>query len=326
MPNLSGSQAYVACVPHVPALSMLAREQNVQFWAAYDARRQEFRAFAPELIIAFGTDHYSNVHLQLAPTFLIGHAAKAINDCGGVPGRLNVPMDLSEALATALVEREFDMALSYDMSVDHGFSNALGFFTEGQTDSIPVIPLHINCLNSPRPTMRRVRRFGQAVGEWAAQLGKRVAFIGSGGLSHETGGVFPQYHAAPTDDFRDYIVHGGDEARKQVWHDNITVMMENFCARMESDPAGPTSVQPDWDTEFLNVLASGNLETLDSWTDADMVKRGGAGASESRMWLAAMAAGQAAGADHRGVDYYSPSTTLGVGAGVAHATQGEARL
>jgi len=318
-------QVYVACVPHVPSLAMIARNENAEFWDAYDARVAELRAFDPELIIAFGADHYSNIHLNLAPAFLIGHAAKAINDCGGTPGRLNVPMDLSEALASALIEQEFDVAVSYDMSVDHGFSNALGNFTGGRLDRFPVIPLHINALNTPRPTMRRCRLLGEAVGRWAATLGKRVAFIGSGGLSHETASVFPQYHGAPDEKFRDYIVRGGDEARKQEWQDGITAMMVNFTTRMANEPRGPTSVRPDWDQAFLDVVASGDLARLDSWTEQAIVERGGSGASEARLWLAALAAGRAAGAKTTGVDYYSGATSLGVGAGVVHATQDEAR-
>ena len=178
--------AYVACVPHVPLLSMQPRAENVDLWDAYEARIREFEEFDPELVIAFGADHYSNIHLKLAPSFLIGHAATAIDDCGGLPGKLNVPMELSEKLARNLIDHDFDVAVSYDMSVDHGFSNALSFFLRGKIDARPVIPVHINALTEPRPTLRRCRQLGDAVGTWAKSLGKRVAFIGSGGLSHET--------------------------------------------------------------------------------------------------------------------------------------------
>ena len=314
-----GAAAYVACVPHVPLLSMQPRDENTDLWSAYEARIREFEAFDPELVIAFGADHYSNIHLKLAPSFLIGHAATAINDCGGMPGELDVPMALSETLARNLIDNEFDVAVSYDMSVDHGFSNVLSFFLRGKLDARPVIPVHINALTEPRPTLRRCRRLGEAVGLWARTLGKRVAFIGSGGLSHETSGIFPQYHTASTPELQDYIVHGEGTALSHDWHENIRILMEKVSACLSSGEKLSTTVRADWDRKFLDQLSSGPLEAFDGWTDEDIIPLGGTGAGESRMWIAAVAAGKAAGVGEVHVDYYSPSTTVGVGAGVVHA-------
>jgi 2,3-dihydroxyphenylpropionate 1,2-dioxygenase len=50
-----------------------------------------------------------------------------------------------------------------------------------------------------------------------------------------------------------------------------------------------------------------------------MIREGGQGGSEIRLWIAALAAGKAAGGAPALVDYYSDQTTIGVGAGIVHA-------
>lgn len=321
--HTTSSNVYVACVPHVPLLEIQStqKEASAEFWRAYDARVEEFEAFNPDLIIQFGSDHYSNVRLDLMPQFLVGFRAEAIGDCGGLPGKLDVPMELSIELANSLVDDDFDVATSYAMKVDHGFSNCLNFFLRGEIAGKPVIPIFINAMAEPRPKMKRVRLFGEAVGAWAAKQGKRVAFLGSGGLSHETVSIFPQYRNAPNDLVRNFIVHGGqdDGISDHKWHDDIEKMMISASAKL-IDGLRIKSVSREWDERFLKTLSSDDLSQFDSWSDADIVREGGQGGSEIRMWLAAVAAARAAGLGGAvAVDYYSDDTTIAVGAGVVHA-------
>src|SRR5262249_14611545 len=115
--NAKSGNVYVACVPHTPTIMLQSgqRQASAEFWAAYDERVAEFDAFDPELVVVFGSDHYSNIHLNLTPSFMIGHAAVSINDCGGLPGPLDVPMDQTLALARDLLDEGFDVANSYAM-------------------------------------------------------------------------------------------------------------------------------------------------------------------------------------------------------------------
>jgi 2,3-dihydroxyphenylpropionate 1,2-dioxygenase len=321
----SADHVYVACVPHTPLVRLQddQRGPSNAFWTAYDARVAEFATFDPELVIIFGSDHYSNLHLNLMPSFLIGHGAHAIDDCGGFPGKLDVPSPLSVALSNHLVAENFDIATSYAMKVDHGFSSALSYFLHNDLAARPVIPIFINAVAEPRPSLRRCRELGEAIGAWAAQLGKRVAFIGSGGLSHFTGRMFPQFHSAPTDEVRHYIVHGGSDQGipDEKWHGNISVMCRATSDRMVDGDLEST-VSQAWDLRFLDAFGTADMTCLDDWDDADIVREGGEGASEIRMWIAAVAAGQAAGGGVLSVDYYSGETSLGVGAAVAHIAPG----
>ncbi len=65
-------------------------------------------------------------------------------------------------------------------------------------------------------------------------------------------------------------------------------------------------------------LDNSQLNVLTRW-DMDMVRDGGQGGSEVRMWLAAVAAAGAAGCQGLSIDYYSDETTIAVGAGIVHA-------
>ena len=315
------TDVYVACAPHVPLLSIQDRSHVAELWRAYDDRIAEYDAFAPDLTIVFGGNHYQGVHLNLAPTFIVGQIAKAIDDCGGMPGTLDVPLALSTALAEALVEDGFDIATSYAMIVDHGFSNVLGNFLHGELGARPVIPVHINSLSAPRPTFKRCRQLGEAVGRWAATLDKRVAFLGSGGLSHQTDSIFPQYENAPDQAMRDYMVHGGTKGplNQKIFNDNMVPAMTELSHGLASGAGIDTGINAAWDRDFLAVLGGGDLTGFDGWTDADVLARAGYGGGEVRMWIAAAAAGQAAGAERIAIDYYSDRDPLAVGTAIAHS-------
>ena len=315
------THSYVACVPHVPFLATQERAWNPELWQAYDARVAEFQKFDPELVFAFGGDHYSGIHLKLAPTFVVGQIGEALADCGGSPGKLDIPRDISMALANHLVEEGFDIATSHAMEVDHGFSNALASFC-GNVGARPVVPIHINSLSDPRPTLRRCRQLGEAIGRFAGTLGKRVAFIGSGGLSHQTDFIFPQYETAPSEDMQNFIVHGGGVGPidREVWFKQVDDGMDHLKGEIHEGRMKPY-VNAAWDRRFLDIFVSGDLTGFDSWTDKDILEQAGYGGGEVRTWIAAAAAGQVAGTTAPLLDYYSDKTYLAVGAAVAHAAQ-----
>ena len=312
--------AYLVCVPHVPFMSMQARELNSEFWKAYEQRAADVRRFDPEIVFVFGADHYEGHHLKSMPAFMVGQAAEAVDDYGGFAGRLNVPGSLAIACATHLMKEDFDVAVSYAMQVDHGFSSVLHHVL-GAIDARPVIPIFVNALCHPRPAFRRCREFGEAVGQFAATLGRRVLFLGSGGLSHETGAVFPQVDAAPDKAVRDYLIHGGSagELSREQWRRNLNVGLDEVNALLVERVPGVGSVNREWDRRFLDVLVGPNLAAFDAWQDEDVLKEAGNGAGEVREWIAAAAAARAAGASKIVVDHYAEGTCIGVGAVVAHA-------
>ena len=219
-------------------------------------------------MIAFGGNHYQGVHLNLSPSIIVGQIAEALDDCGGTPGKLDVPMQTSVELAAALVEDGFDVATSYAMTVDHGFTNALAAFMGGRIDARPVIPIHINSLTYPRVTLKRCHQIGEAVGRHAATLGKRVAFLGSGGLSRQTDSIFPRYDTAPSEQVRDFIVHGGarDDISLQKWVDDIQHGMDGLSGDLVEGRFKAPWINHAWDQSFLELFGRGDMSAFDSWT------------------------------------------------------------
>jgi 2,3-dihydroxyphenylpropionate 1,2-dioxygenase len=316
----SKTSAYMACVPHAPMLKLQDRKHHPAFWSAYEDRIKAFERFDPELVIVFGGDHVSTVHLRLMPTVIVGQIAEAIEDWGGKAGKLDVPGDLAIDLADRLAAEEFDIATSYDMKVDHGFSAVMENFYRGEIGARPTIPIFVNSHFRPRPSLKRCRMLGDAVGRWAAGLGKRVAFIGSGGLSHDVSEIFPQYDAAPTDEHRALMVQGHERLGIDLQRSMAEVrkIMEGHAAMLLAGSASPVGANPDWDREFLDMLEN-DLTVFDRWTDEDVLERGGSGGGEVRLWIAAAAAGQAAGAPPIKIDFFTRRSTLGFGLGIAHA-------
>lgn len=313
------SSVFMACVPHVPFLVLQEREANGSFWEAYERQAERLRAFDPDVVFVFGADHYSAQHLRLMPPFAIGMRAEAIGDDGGFPGPLDVPMDTALRCTEHLIDNEFDVATSYAMEVDHGFSNVIHHFL-GAVDAWPVVPVFINSLCHPRPTFRRCRKFGEAIGTFAAGLGGRVAFLGSGGLSHDTGDIFPQFDSAPSESVRDYIVHGGrkGELTRERWLDDLHGGLQVVNQMLLDRVPGVGSVSESWDRRFLDTFV-GDLAAFDSWSDEAVTREGGNSAGEVRQWIAAAAAAKAAGAGEIVMDHCRHDLPMGVAAAVVHA-------
>jgi 2,3-dihydroxyphenylpropionate 1,2-dioxygenase len=324
--NSNGSSAYLACVPHVPLTKIQEDwpvDANSGFWRSYQERVKELKEFDPDLVIIFGGNHLDGIHLKLMPQFIVAHAAEAIDDCGGWPGRLNVPLDIAAALTADLVDNDFDVASSHAMEVDHGFSNPLHYFL-GELDSKPVLPIHINTISDPRPTLRRCRLLGEAIGRFARKLNKRIAFFGTGGLSHQTNFVFPQYHNAPSEEVRDYLVYGGEkgEITREKWRNDIIVGMDKLSHDIVDGGFRAPWINEEWDRKFLDTLTGGDLAAFDRWTDQEVLDAAGYGGSEVRLWIAAAAAAAACNDEIELLqDFYSGETTFAVGAGVVHSKQ-----
>lgn len=317
--SASSPRAYLGCVPHVPFTVLQDRALNAPFWAAYRAQAERIAALDPDLVIAFGSDHYSGMHLAMMPSFAVGMAAEAVADDGGFPGKLNVPADLAYACAAHVVEAGIDIATSHAMEVDHGFSAPLNHYFGGIA-ARPVIPVFINALAEPRPTFRRCRMLGEAVGDWAARSGLKVAIIGTGGLSHETGEVFPQVREVQDPRTREYLLHGGrtgDLSRDQ-WLADLHDGLQVVNGLLLDHTPGVGEIRPDWDAEFIRLFTGGDMTVFDGWSDDEVLAAGGNGAGEVRMWIAAAAAAGRMGVKDITVDYLSHELPMGVCAVVVH--------
>lgn len=178
--------AYLHCLSHTPLVGFVDPEQAVLDevnGVIADARRR-IAEFDPELVVLFAPDHYNGFFYDVMPPFCLGVGATAIGDFASAAGDLLVPTELAEACAHAVINSGIDLAVSYNMQVDHGFAQPLEFLLGG-LDRVPVLPVFINGVAAPLPGFQRTRLLGEAMGRFLNTLNKRVLILGSGGLSHQ---------------------------------------------------------------------------------------------------------------------------------------------
>lgn len=312
------------CASHSPLMYCYKKEP--EHWgdlqAAFNEQKQAIESFDPELVIAFGSDHFNGFFLRLMPAFCIGLKAEAVADIGGFPGKLDVPGDLAAQLTESLRADNLDPAVSYEMTVDHAFSQTIQLMLGG-LDKNPLIPIFINCINKPFVPFQRSRLFGTAVGEWAKRLNKRVLFLASGGLSHHPTRYYPAWGDGEKP-VAAWQLSGGDHPdslTKEQWLKRLNDMHHEGAEMIAGGTrtAKDMYLNADADKQFLDTLTSGKLDEFDQWDQDEMVSRAGIGSMEQHTWIAASAAHLACGGDRPSVRHYSVALEIGIAAGVAFA-------
>ena len=315
---------FLTCASHSPLLHCFAKPPtDWDGWqVAFKARSEAIKAFDPELIIAFGSDHFNGFFLKTMPAFCVGAAAKATGDIGGYEGELDVPEDEAFDLVEHLRHEDIDPAVSYRMTIDHAFSQTI-YEMCGSLNAIPVIPVFINCITTPFVPFRRTRLMGESVGRWAAKSGKRVLLLGSGGMSHHPTRYYPGKGEGDAD-VAAWQLSGGDDPASMSptqWLERLHVMHlegaemivrgERTAAHMRLNEAS--------DRKFLDVFTQDRLAEFDQWDQYKLVEEGGIGSMELQTWIAAAAAHRAAGGSVPKLDFYTIAPELGIAAGLVHA-------
>jgi 2,3-dihydroxyphenylpropionate 1,2-dioxygenase len=313
----------LVCASHSPLMYCFARppscyERSEQLFAQ---RAEAIRAFDPELVVVFGPDHFNGFFLQLMPPFCVGLQCTAAADIGGFAGPLRVPTNDALACIDAVRTAGVDVAVSYDMIVDHGFSQTM-FRMLGALDAYPVIPIFVSGIAPPYVPFRRSRLLGEAVGRFAASLGKRVLFLGSGGMSHNPTRYYPEY-ASGDPRVAGYQLSGGHGAglSRTEWLERLD-RMHREGAHMLVDGTrtrADLKLNPQVDAQFLAIITSGDLTRVDALEPAWMVERAGIGSLELHTWVAAAAANAAAGGDPAVVDLYAEALEYGIAFGMIHS-------
>ena len=185
---------------HIPAIGGAIHKglQQEPYWKpffdGFPPVQQWLGQVKPDVVVMFYNDHGLNFFLDKMPTFAVGAAAQYNNaDEGwGIPTLppFQGEVDLSWDIINHLVDQEFDITTCQEMLVDHACTLPLKLFWPEGPCPATVVPVCINTVQFPLPNAKRVFALGRAVGEAVAAWDshKKVAFVASGGLSHQLEG------------------------------------------------------------------------------------------------------------------------------------------
>ncbi len=309
------SMLQAACASHTPLMPFTDPGSGVgeEVRAALGRLGKRITEFDPEIVFQFSPDHYNGFFYDLMPPFCIGAQASAIGDYGTHSGPLKVPQDIALGAHAAASEAGVDAALSYRMVVDHGFTQ-FWQITVGAADRYPIVPIFINCAAAPLPRFVRVRALAEAIGRFAKGLGKRVLFVGSGGLSHDP--PLPQIATADAAR-REFLIAGRNPSAEAVAARQARVIEAGRASARGEGPCQP--LNPVWDAKILGLLSHRDFAAFDRFTDDEVRREGGSGGPEIRAWQAAFAALSTAGEYDSTVEFYRAIPEWIVGMGVMHA-------
>ncbi|MEQ6437965.1 3-carboxyethylcatechol 2,3-dioxygenase [Comamonas sp. w2-DMI] len=268
-------------------LNPVSDEEQVALDTASAQARAAVQAFDPQLVVLLGPDHYNGFFNELMPPFCIGSKAIAVGDYLTPAGALNVEEAQAMALATHLMDANFDIAISRHMEVDHGFSQALQvLWGDDLSQTPPLIPIFLNSVSLPGiARMGRCKALGEAIGRFLDTLPQRTLLIGSGGLSHEP--------PVPTLEHPDPAVRQRITFKSKPTQAEVAAKTERVKAAGMALAHGENwmkPLNPEWDQRWMQFLADGDLESMCTMSEASIAAEAGNSAHESKTWLVARAA------------------------------------
>lgn len=152
------------------------------------------KAFADagiETLVVFTSEHIVNLQPRMAPPFLIGtglsHQVFPEPQFKLEPVARPGDPELARCLVTHLYENGMDPAHSIELRLDHGTTLPLQQLKIAA--GVRVVPVIINTLFPPLPTLARCRQLGALIGEALRKTGQdgRVGILATGGISHAVG-------------------------------------------------------------------------------------------------------------------------------------------
>ncbi len=192
MANLVGIYA----ASHGPLIArdwhLLPDAPKARLAAGYRDLGARLTAARPDVLVIVSPDHWVNFFLDNLPSVCLGVGAE--HDGPPEPFLKDFPHDPiagHPALAGHIVEtalaQDFEPSISHRLKLDHGFCIPL---LRMELDALPpVIPMIVNDLEPPMPSIRRCLAWGALLAEAVASYPEdlRVAVLATGGLSHSIG-------------------------------------------------------------------------------------------------------------------------------------------
>ena len=221
---------FACAASHAPGMTAWTeaapKEQAEKFLGSYRRLGERLAAAKPDVIVALTVEHWANFFLNGMPTFCIGRAEHydgPVEEWLRIP-KARVPGDakLAAALIDACLDNGFDPLFSDELLLDHATFLPLHFLNPGM--SIPVVPVIINTLTPPMPTVKRCFAFGEFLGSFLDRSEKSIAIIATGGLSHWPGEAQHAKINIPFDkNFLDNLISRDHTQLIAYTHDEINI-------------------------------------------------------------------------------------------------------
>ncbi|MCI1016102.1 2,3-dihydroxyphenylpropionate 1,2-dioxygenase [Herbaspirillum sp. C7C2] len=164
-------------------------EDRDAIFAAFKEMGRRIAESRPDTVIVISDDHVHNFFFNNFPAFCIGaaesyqtpveHWLKAEKQV--LPGNAALGAHL---LGEAL-QNGFDPSFSIELVLDHGSLTPL--LLAGLVPHVQIVPLLVNCVQPPLPTMRRCVDWGKFLRKAITRFdaSKRIAILATGGISHD---------------------------------------------------------------------------------------------------------------------------------------------
>jgi protocatechuate 4,5-dioxygenase beta chain len=194
---------FVTGLSHAPGLTgwldQAPKNEQANLTEGFNRLGELLRASKPDLIIGIANDHVLNMPLHDLYDFCVGAAdtwqgpAVWFQDWINVnPYTVNGDASVAKTLFRELSARGFNTTKKTELLFDDNWSVPLKYLTPEY--DVPLVPIQMNCVVPPVPSPQNCYDFGLAVKDIIENDlpdGLRVAFVGTGGLSHDPGG--PKY-------------------------------------------------------------------------------------------------------------------------------------
>ncbi len=193
----------VVALSHAPGLTgwldQAPESQQRSLTAGFARLGEILRATRPDALVGLANDHLLNMPPDDTHDFCVGMAGSWSGPAEWFRDWVNVPPyevaghpEVAEAVYAGLSARGFDVVSADELLFDDNWSVPLAYLTPDH--DVPLVPVNMNCVVPPVPSVRTGHDVGRAIREIVRSdlpEGLRVAFMGTGGLSHDPGG--PRY-------------------------------------------------------------------------------------------------------------------------------------
>jgi aromatic ring-opening dioxygenase catalytic subunit (LigB family) len=187
--------AGIFATSHVPAMVNLADQapagQREEIFEEFRRLGQRIEATGADTVLLISDDHLHNFFLDNFPPFCIGAADQYPTPIEGWlktdQYMLGGNPRLGAHILFEVMNNGFDPALSMQMTLDHG--TIVPLTLAGIAGKHRIVPVHVNTVQPPMPSLARCVAFGKAIGEAIRNYDgpEKIVVLATGGLSHDVG-------------------------------------------------------------------------------------------------------------------------------------------